>query len=485
MANPELFLQTAFIDGISEDDRVAGANHYLYWEGIDVITEPDFIQLTNWPELSASVNDNIFQFAEVHDRQSNQTTVIAFGEDAIYHADSSTPVYTSNHLNKLDKPVFVLDDHIYWVVDNWPTSNFTLDRTTLDDADSSTWSPNVTFKTLNQNAYFDYSSVLVVDKQAYIALGNVITILGADGSVFEFTAVTDEIVGMANSYAGIMIFTDTGKMVLWSGGETQNIKSSIQLNIKPTHVYQYGGQILMLWGGRRGRKWLYQFTGTTAVPMYLSKFSSQADIWKNWFTNRFEAQCVTNNRDNFYFIDDQEWDDRVIFLGNGISWLRKGIHYPIAVNSSGDRFWQIRSIFFSEWDLYLSWSWWGRHGIDKVSNQTGLISSGFIITNVKDYGVGIVRKNHLGVYFRVKDVDATHTIQVTASQDGEDYELIKTINSMPENGIVRIVKQDLVNAGITWDFEDISFRFDLTTDNNRSPKIYKGYAHKYEVTNII
>jgi hypothetical protein len=111
-----------------------------------------------------------------------------------------------------------------------------------------------------------------------------------------------------------------------------------------------------------------------------------------------------------------------------------------------------------------------------------------LITNTRDYGTGILRKNNLGLYFRVRDVDATHTIEVQATYDDNargTYTSIYTVNAMPKDGIVRIPKKTFVDAGLTGDFEDISFKFILNTNDTTSPKIVKGFSHDIEVMSII
>jgi hypothetical protein len=90
----------------------------------------------------------------------------------------------------------------------------------------------MSYATLVSDNYYSYSSHLSVGNETYISLGNNIEYLKVDGTTELFdTLITDEIVGMADTYSGIFIFTTTGKAILWDG-TTNIIKSSVNLGIQ-------------------------------------------------------------------------------------------------------------------------------------------------------------------------------------------------------------------------------------------------------------
>ena len=81
----ELFQQTSFNWGFSEDDREANRDQYLYASNIDTYSQPEFIQLSNEMELVFNTNWDIHQFIDINDRISNTIRTIAFGTNEIYN----------------------------------------------------------------------------------------------------------------------------------------------------------------------------------------------------------------------------------------------------------------------------------------------------------------------------------------------------------------------------------------------------------------
>ena len=482
-----LIPQRRFNGWISEDDKIAWDNQYLYWENIDVITEPDIIQISNWVETTTTTADNIYNMVAVQTRDVSKTRrIILLWDDEIYHEGNNTPVYTDATMGKLEYPAFVQGDYFYWVQNNWSTSAFTLNRTTLNDAVSTTWTPTMSHATLVTNNYYTYSSHLSVWNETYISLGNNIEYLKVDGTTELFdTLVTDEIVWMADTYSGIFIFTNTGKAILWDG-VTNIIKSSVNLWVKLAGIYQYGTSIFLISGWLSVQKGLFQFDWATAIRLFWEKFSQQ--VWEWRLSPEPEQWKITNDRDNFYFVDDQAFDGnaRIMFYGNEVTGTQKGVHYINTRKSDGTQYVIIRAILFAEWNLYIAWTWGGSFGVDKVT--TNPQTTGFLITNTRDYEVWILRKDNLGLYFRVRDVTADRTIEVQATYDDwarGTYTSIYTVNEMPKDWIVRIPKKAFTAAGLTGDFEDISFKFILTTNDTTSPKIVKGFSHDVQVTSII
>ncbi len=478
MADIKYFIQDSFSDWMSEDDAISGKNQYLMGENIDVTRDSNIVQLSYVPTLSTTLANAPYNMVEVVDRVSNTTEVVVLSEDNIYLASSSTAVYTDTWMDRLEYPAFVLGGYFYWVENNWPTSAFTINRTTVADAVSASWSPTMAYKTIFNDNYYEYSSYILRGTVAYISLWNKITIFtSTTGDVEYYEDIDDEIVGMASTYAGIMVFTETGKMHLWSGAFGDGIQSTIDLNIKPSKIYQYGTDIYMLWGAQSSEQGLYIFDGQKAIRLYNQKFSRQASEWKYRFVNL--PSSITNDRDNIYIIDDGSNYDKIAFYGNKVSGQNKGMHYLNAKNSSGNGA-VIRCILFSQGQLYVGWTYSGTHWIDIISSGNNLNTTGYLITSPRDLELGIIRKNNLGLFFRVDDIDANHTIVVSASLDGGTYTTLHTVNTMPKDGIVRISKNMFITAWLLGDFEDYSFKFTLTTNNNTSPKIIKWFVHKYE-----
>lgn len=482
MANT-LIPQTRFDDWVSEDDRIAWANQYLYWENIDVYTSPDIIQLSRGCQSAWSINAVIYNMIEIVDRVTNNTRVIGFWNDNIYHIDNGTPVYTDASMWALQYPAFSLWDYVYWVQNNGATSAFTLNKTSISDAITTTWSPTMSANTLVANDYYKYSSHVKVWNEAYISLWSNIEYLKFDGTTELFDKlISDEIVWMATTYAGILIFTETGNAILWDGS-SKLIQSNIPLNIKPSAVYQYGTNIYLLWGWQLSKRGLYQFDWATAVRMYEEIRSRLISKWK--LSPADSSLQVANNRDNFYLVDDKDSYDRLMIYGNEISWLNKGIHYINTVNSNDDQFNSIYCLLYSQDRLYLAWNAGGLSGVDYTNLATARNTSWYIVTSLRDYGTGIILKDNLWLYFKVRDIDATHTIEVQASYNSWDFVSVKTISVMPKDWIVRLTKKSFEKVWLKDNFEDISFKFIFSTDDTTSPKMFKWFNHNIEITNVI
>lgn len=484
----EFFRQKYFNGWVTENDRIGNSDQYLYGENIDTYTNPDFIQLSNKPSLSTSILQEPFNLVEITDRVSNTSKVVVLCEDNIYHEDSATPVYTNAAMNDLIYPAFVLWDYFWWVHSAWPTSAFSLNRTTVSDALSTSWTPSIWHLTLSNNNYFQYSSFVTIWLEAYISIGNIIEYIEYDASAGTYSTtpfdnlVADEIVGMATSYMGILIFTETGKVHVWDG--VNNLLSeTININIKPSKVYQYGTTIYLLSGGQLSEKWLYVFDGQTAVPLFKQNFSSQISEWKGRFIS--EIGSITNDRENLYLVDEaNDSNERVSFYGAEVRGTKKGLHYINVSNSSWDDFTRANAILHSQGDLYIAWMrTWGTYGLDKISNTKN--TSWYIITRVDDFDLWILRATCNGIYFRTKDIDSNHTIEVQASVDGWTYTSLRTISATPEKGIVRISMNEIRDAGISAEFVDISFKLIFTSNDSTSPKVYQGLSYPIEVNTIM
>lgn len=481
---PTPFQQWLFNWGISEDDRLANSDQYLYWENIDCYSEPEFIQLSKALIDSNTMTDFAYQMVEVNDRVTNSRTVIVFSEDKIYHVDNSTAVYSASHLWQLNKPAFVLWDYLYWVVNNGSTSAFTLDRITTQHAQSSTWtSVDVSQYTLSTNNYSEYSSVYIKWGVALISLGSNISILDPATWVTDYTSlIYDEIVGITGTFGSFYLFTETGRMHIWDG-VSENITDTIELNIKPAKVYQYWTAVYAITGGQLSEKGFYQFDGSSFQPIFKKTTSNLLDQTKGKFST--DIWAMTNDRENFYLID--EWggtnDSKIVYYGAKVSWTQRGFHNINTASTLGSAFKDFTSLLYT-WGMLYAWWEWDGFGVKKLSTTT-LNTTGHIITNINDYDVGIIRKSSQGLYFRAWNIDAQHTITVAVSTDGSSFTDIHTVNSTPDKGIVRIPNQLLIDAGVWVEFEDITFKFTLTTDDNVSPTIYRGYTHYIEFNPII
>jgi len=475
----EYFQQRAFNWGFSEDDRIANPDQYLYWENIDTFSNPTFIQLSKKPQSVITTNNQIHQFLEIRDRVTNSSKILAFGTDEIYNTDSSTPVYSDSSLGLLDNPVFVLWDYVYWVRDTWSTWAFKLDRITQSAAFGSSWTPTLDYLTLSNNNYFEYTSHITIGNEAYISLGNIIEYLKADGTTVPYTNLVDkEIVGMADVFDGIYIFTEDGKMHKWDW-LSEFVSFTITLNVKVGKIYQYWSKIYWLSGAMLSKQGLYEFDGRAFVPILTESFSSKVSERKGQFN--LETGSIANDRENFYFIDDRT---KICFYWNEISGTKKGFHYINTRNSSDNSVTAFTAIFYAKDSLYIAYNDWGNYWIDKV-----LISekntSWYLVTNVNDYNTAIIRKSTQAVYLRVYDVDSDHTITIQAATTGLWFQNLITVDSLPKDWIVRIPNRLFIDAGLPNEFEDITFKIILTSNDSLSPKVWRGYTHEYNLNPVI
>ena len=191
---------------------------------------------------------------------------------------------------------------------------------------------------------------------------------------------------------------------------------------------------------------------------------------------------ITNNRENIYLLDD----NKLCFYWNKVSGTKKGFHYLNTTNSSWDTPNNATAIHYkNSQNLYYAWSNWGLYGIDKIS-LTEKNWQGYLVTNTTDYDVAIVKKNTVNCYFKVYGtIDANHTIIVQASIDDWNFTTIKTVTEIPKDNIVRINSKNLKDAGITSSFNEITFKFILTSNDSDTPKIWRWYSHQVEFNPII
>lgn len=476
----ELFQQTSFNWGFSEDDREANRDQYLYASNIDTYSQPEFIQLSNKMELVFNTNWEIHQFIDINDRVTNTIRTIAFWTNEIYNLDSSTPVYSDVTLGLLQYPVFVLGQYLYWVRYTSPTWAFKIDRIRTVSTWVGTWIPELDHLTLSNNDYFEYSSVVTVGNEAYISLGNVIEYLKADETTVPYTdLVQQEIVGMAELPQGIMIFTEDGKMHNWDG-LSEFVTSTVNMNVNCGKIYQYGTAIFGLSGARGTEQGFYQFDGSRWIPIMKENFSQKVQEFKGRFD--ILPQSITNNRENMYLLDD----NKLCFYWNKVSGTKKGFHYINTVNSSWDAPNNATAIHYrNSQNLYYAWNNWGLYGIDRISPNTKN-SQGYLVTNTTDYDTAIVKKNTLNYYFKVYGtIDEDHEIIVQASIDDGNFTTIKTVTEMPKDNIVRINSKNFKDSGITASFNEITFKFIPTSNDSETPKIWRGYSHQVEFNSII
>lgn len=477
------FSQALFNGGMSEHDSIAREDQYAYWENIDVFSDPNKIQLSTWTSSTTTINDKPFNMVEISHRWLAEKIVI-FSNDNIYHYGNGTAVYTDGTMGDMKYPAYVLGDYIYWVNSTGTSSAFKLNRTTLTDAVSTTWTPTTWYLTLSNNDSFNYSSFVTIGLDAYVSLGNIIEYIAYNGWTHVTTPYenlfSEEIVGMATSYAGgIVVFTKDGKWHLWDGF-SENVTSTNNLNIKPTKIYQYGSDIYILGWGWGSDKGLYFFNGQKAEPIYMQNYSGVAAKYKFYFESGI--QTITNNKDNLYFVDkDDDGEERVAFFGSWQSGGQRGIHYINTTNASDQTMTDISSILYAQGNLYI---WWDRTGASWVDVLWWSNPSGYIITNTKQYNTGkdaLYTKSTEGIFFKVEDVDEDHTITVKVAVDWFTFTTIHTVNSTPKKWIVRITDNQFKDAGVSLEFDDITLRFDFATDNNTSPKIVRGIVHDVDI----
>lgn len=72
-------------------------------------------------------------------------------------------------------------------------------------------------------------------------------------------------------------------MHIWDG-VSENITDTIELNIKPAKVYQYGAAVFAVTGGQLSERGFYQFDGSSFQPIFKKNVSNLLDQTKGKFS---------------------------------------------------------------------------------------------------------------------------------------------------------------------------------------------------------
>ena len=477
----EKFQKWAFYGWISEDDRPLNwGDKYLYSENIDVTSDPRVIQLSNKLELEQSILNKARQIVTVVNDDSSQTAkeVVFCDGGLIYSIWEPSPVYNNSGLWSLRYPCFTLWDTFYFINSWGATAPFELNSVTLTDAVSASWSPSLDILswgafTLSDNNNYKTSSVLTVWLRAYIALWDNIDVLKWDTwAVTNFSWVWEEIRGL--SYWGwtIKIITETGKLHLWDWVTEWPIET-IELKMRIQNTYEVWGVIYVVPWFKSNDRGLYYLNWYALERVFDERFSKEAD--KRKFNIEDGNQTITNDRNNLYLVDNDNGEYRVAFFWKESQELPNAYTYPNVFISTGARPFDISCLHYSQWILYVCWTDDWVHWIDtiSVSNKN---TSGYLETNPEEYDTGIYRKGAKHLKLRVEDVDADHTITVKESRDWGAYTTLGAYTSQPLDNVIRV--------HLNWDFREHKLKFELTSNDSTSPKIYYWYEYAYEIKDI-
>lgn len=477
------YAKKTFYGWMSEDDYLGWRDRFLYSEGIEVLENPRVIQLWKKTIKSCYTDEAPKNFLEIVDRTTNSVKVLAFCDDwQVYHHDNDTAVYDNSSLRDLEYPVFVADDYVYFVNSTGSTSAMSLNRITVSNAASSTWSGVTTgYKTLSNNNYYEYFSSCVVGNFIYIGIGSKIDKI--DGAwvltTFDFTG-GEEIVKMLYWGGQIKIITETGKLHLWDGTSDNPIET-IDLGTRIQDAFQVANVIYVQTGFLWINEGLYYLNGFTLVPVFRETESDLLGIPKMNFKKRFNSS-MTNDADNLYVLDYNS-GDAIPHYRVGLFWRKKrglpaSYVYEANLNSRWNKMQIINCILHSQGNLYIGYSENGNYWVDRISTSTP-VSTGYIVTNVEDFDVWVYRKGQKHIKFKVENIDSDHTIEVQQSIDGGAFTSIKTITEQPEDNVAKIT-----TGFANRDFREMSLKFILTTNNSISPKIYHWYEFAYEIKDI-
>ena len=472
------FQKVAFYWWMTQQDRsIRWGDKFLYSENIDINSDPKIIELTKDLTADISTSQKVKQMHAVTSTDlTKESRLLAMCEwGTVYQAWNSTAVYTNWSLGSLEYPCFTLWDRFYFVNSGGVSSAFKLNYVTLTDAVSTSWTPTLAHKNLATNDYYTKFAVAVVWSRAYIGLWRAISVYKSDtGKVTNYDWVQEEIVGMSYGGSTIKIITEVWKMHIWDGVSESPIET-INLNMNIQNTYEIGGIIYLVTGFKWNERGLYYLNGYTPVRLYEKNLSSEASRWKFDFEDGLSM--ITNDKENLYFVNyDGSWGlgYYVALYGRCCSELPMAFSNTNVFINTWERPFSIDAIKYYNGDLYVAWTDDGSNWIDKIGTNKN--TTWYIETTPEDYNTGIYRKGAKHLKFRVWDLDANHTIVVKESRDGGSYTTLWTFNSQPEDDIVRIP--------LNWDFREHRLRFEFTSNDTTSPKIYYWYEYAYEVKDI-
>jgi len=463
---------------MSEWDYVSWPDRYLYSENINTTSNPHYIELWLKPAKYINTAKTIHSLLEINDRVSNSSVIASFCSDWVIHINSDTAAYTNAGLWHLEYPVFILDWYVYFVNSWWATSAFLLNRTTITDAISWTWSPTLSYATLSTNDYFEFHWALVVQFFAYIWLWNKINKFDSQTWLVEEYNITgwEEIVWITYNAGNYKIYTETWKMAIWNWVEdtVSFVWTTINFNIKK--VYQKWSIDYIVSWDESWWEWLYYMNWYTAVVIYQNTYSKQLADTKFKFQR---WQSISSYIDKLVMVE--QWNSylRLCTMWKDLQWYPNAYNCILATNSYWRRIELLNAVLYSKWYIYYSYSDWVNKWVDRFlatwstwTKQT----TWYIVTNINDLQLWIDLKSYKWLYFKVKDITSTQYIEVYKSDDWWSYSLVWTINSQPEHDIARL--------NMTWFFRDFSYKFILYSNSSTSPKIYYWFKHKYDSNDI-
>jgi len=471
------YIKSNWYEWMSEDNVLWWPNRYLYSENIDVLSNSNYIQLYNKPTKAIYTLKNVNNQLSIINRITNASTVLAFCDDwQVYSEDEwDTAVYDNSSLGNLEYPVFTLWDYVYFVNNTWPTSAFKLNRLTIANAFSATWTPTLAYKDLATDNYFEYSGVVISWPRAYIWLGNKISVFNSwNNTVSEYSLSQEEIAWITYMSWYFRVYTENWNLYLWDW-DSKLITEQINLWLNIERVKQVSNiDYVMTW-----ELWeesgLYIVNWYTLTPLFREKNSSQISKWKFKF-EKWAQTSIWNHFDNILLINEVwNWNTVIDIYGNGIQGLPKWYTNLMSLCSTWKKIDTLKSVIVFWWYAYIWFSdidW--QNGVDKIylRNTWTKQTSWEIVTNINDMQTWIDKKSLQQLFFRVWDITATQYIEVYTSIDWWTYTLKHTVNTQPKDNIVRLP--------LVWDFRDISIKFKFYTNSSTSPKIYNWYVLKYE-----
>ena len=468
------YLKEWFYEWFSEDDILWWPKKYLFSKNIDVLNNSNFIQLTNKPTKEFYTSETVENIIWIQDRITNARTIVAFCSDWQVYTWQwwDTPVYDDSSLWNFEYPIFELWNYLYFITNNWPTSAFILNRISLSWAFSTTWSPTLTYKTLDNNNYFEYYWAITDWANAIIWLWNKINVFDSvTWAVTSFTLTQEEIAGITYTSWYFRVYTERWNMYLWDWISAL-VTEKIFLSLPIERVRQIWNNDYVITGEIWEQKGLYLVNWYKLDQLFKNKNSSV--IWENKFNF-----VLWNNTSFTYYYDNliliNEWDSTYIDIyGNNIQGLNKWYSNLVANASTWKTLNWARSVFVY-WDYLYYWyadaDW--QKWVDKVYLKTTSWKQATweIVLNINDMQTYIVEKHLVEMQFRVADVTATQYIEVYQSIDWWAFKLIETINEQPLKNVAKI--------NLVWEFRDITLKFKLYT-NWTSPKIYNWIYIRYE-----
>ena len=144
-------------------------------------------------------------------------------------------------------------------------------------------------------------------------------------------------------------------------------------------------------------------------------------------------------------------------------------------NSETDTVW---ALWFHQWELYVSWSNWSTHWIDRLT--TDYNTTWYLLTRVYFWNLRYSIKKAEQMFISFKELLENESITVYARTDLTDFELVKTYEIW---AVYEALHRDHRKLELK-QFNFIEFKFELTGDWTTSPELYE-VLMSYEPTNPI